>query len=260
MQGMTTIHFRGSERGSTRCLCVRILFWVIAGLVTAPLHAQISISLPLQGFYRPGQYMPVRVSVEHGPSTAECLQIEADAAIATRLPIVNGRASAVVPVFPFDTLHRLRWSLRDANGSELAGAEVDGALRRLGPEQRLVGSSSGDIDLARELFKDASIVPIRLDPLDPMPGPAASWQSLDVALLDSLPAQNKLEALLSGGVIIATRSASRPDNRWPWRQVGSLWVLDPALAGPRMGAADPVIFSPVQGWEGEWPLAVRRQI
>src|SRR4029453_2253815 len=100
MTGMAENKAHRSDGAKKSCIiaCARIVFCICAGLAAAPATGDVTISLPLQGFYRPGQYMPVRASVTPDPASADHLQIEGDATMATRLALVGGRAGAVVPV------------------------------------------------------------------------------------------------------------------------------------------------------------------
>jgi hypothetical protein len=129
-------------------------------------------------------------------------------------------------------------------------------LRVPGDHERLVGMAS-DMD-ATALFPGERIIPVRLDPSRPLPGPAAAWEVLDAVVLDPAPmASIDQPTLLAGGVTLAVTGDVAPDERWQRR--GNLWVLSYAPAGPG-GVVSEEAYVPTEAWTPGWPVAVREGV
>jgi hypothetical protein len=198
-------------------------------LLPAQAMAAVELNLPLAGYWRPGRYMPVRVSAkEAGPS----IEIGSEGVIPVRLPLRNERFDGVVPLLVM---------------SEPRGIG-DRPMRQLRAEQRLVGFTTIDLQFAQELFPGDSIVPIQLSAADPLPGAAVAWETLDAVVLDntvSNVSEQKLRELGSCGVTVAWRPGE---------------INKPNILGPRAAAEAPAAFAPVQGWAADWPAAFRRAV
>lgn len=232
-------------------------------LFSIPARASVEITFPLQGFYRPGRYMPVRVRAAfENAGIGATFDIRADNAMHTRLALLAGRAEGVVPFLPGETLRQLNWQFNPGTSGQKQSELINQPFRALGPDQALVGFTTIDMEFAHALFKDKSIVPIRLDSADPLPGTPAAWEMLDAVVLDA-GAQidiSKIDSLLASGVIVAIRSSSQPNDRLPWRQIGNFWVASHSLAGPTTAGENAAAFLPVLSWEAEWPASFRRRI
>jgi hypothetical protein len=196
-----------------------------------------AVRLPLDGYFRPGQCMPVLIEANHTGLT-----IRADGIVPTE--VAAGR-NGIVPVL--------------VPGSS-AGTIEGTALRPLGPNERLVGFTAEPFELARELFPGATIIPVRLDPSRPLPGPALAWEALDAVILDSAPDPAQLPDLLATGIDIAVRSDAAPDARWPWQRFGDAWVLRVESSGPDGVIAGPPAYLPAMSWQSGTPAALRRRI
>lgn len=230
-------------------LCLALIW------MDGPAQGAVEFSLPLEGYYRPGRYMPARITAEQTPM----LLLQGTGVLPTQVNADQTRLDGIAPLLPLDnTLRTLHW---DAGGTR---GTLQASLRALQPDQRLVGLVADDLEFARRLFPDQTIIPIRLDPAMPLPGPIAAWQALDAIVLDPPVAQQlgqgKLGALLAGGTWIAVRGQSPPDADWPWAAREGYWVLSPDLAGPRIAGVYSGAFAPVQGWRAEWPVAFRRRM
>src|SRR5947208_11709610 len=100
-----------TERRHTRF--VLPLLWLLGFLL--PMHfcnaaAPVDVSFPLEGHYREGRYMPVRVGVvDAGTGT---VTLTADGALATDLPVSAGRTDVVVPWLALRELSADRKSTR----------------------------------------------------------------------------------------------------------------------------------------------------
>lgn len=198
-------------------------------LLPAQAMAAVDLTLPLNGYWRTGKYMPVRVS---GKDAGPSIDIGGEGVIAVRLPLRDGRLDGVVPLLTM---------------SEPRGV-IDRPMRQLSPDQRLVGFTTIDLQFAQQLFPGDTIVPIQLSAADPLPGPAIAWETLDAVVFDnnvSNVSQQKLEQLSACGVVIATRPGP---------------ISKRSIAGPGFAAEDLAAFAPVQGWAADWPVAFRRAI
>lgn len=213
------------------CLACLAGVWICASI------ARGQVSLPLNGYIRAGEFMPVQVN-------SDVRELRADGVVRTR---IGEGVRGIVPVLV----------LSDAPGTLKAG-EVEIPLRSLQPDERLVGVASGDSAIAAKLFPGQSIVTVSLDASQPLPGPAMAWGALDAVILDVMPAN--IDELLAGGMTVAVRGTSRPDGRWPWRRVDDVWVFqfDPkGLMGSIGGEA---AYLPTQAWTPGTAERLRQQI
>jgi hypothetical protein len=163
---------------------------------------------------------------------------------------MNTRTSdgGVVPMFTMS-----------ATADQLKAGKQSVSIRALQANEKLVGFV-GQIDpgIAEQIFPDAKIVSVSLDPADPLPGEACAWSSLDAVVLDSLP--KNLADFLPTGMMVAIRSATPPDQHWPWRHVGDAWVLSANLfpAHPALLGED--AYLPTESWTPEMPGQLREMI
>src|SRR3954465_1402556 len=150
--------------------------------------AAVEMSMPLGGYWRPGRYMPLRVTARDAGISVE---IGGEGVIAVRVSLRDGRFDGIVPVL----------ALSDPRIHNQP-------TRQLRPEQRLVGFTTIDIPFAQDLFPGTTIVPIQLAAGDPLPGAAVAWETLDAVVLDntiSNVTEEKLRELGTCGVIVAWR-------------------------------------------------------
>jgi hypothetical protein len=227
-------------------LCALCLF-----LFPFPSAAQSTAILPLEGWYRTGRYMPVRIDLP-GPVT-----ISADGAVPSQFHSSSSSASAIVPLLIFATEAR---QLR-IDGSPLPG---DPPLRPLSSHQQLVAVAGTGDRLAAKMFPGESILTIHVDPLDPLPGPELAWQTLDALIVDGpWPGSfdsRKLPGLLAGGTEVALHSPNRPDDALPWEPIDGGWVLRPSIAGPLGCDGSDAAYLPWSAWHPDLPAAVRFQV
>ncbi len=216
-------------------------------LLAAPARAATALRLPTDGYVRPGRYFPVEVRAD-GPARVAlrapgCLPTDADVAGWATVPVL-----AVGPPGP----------LTGGDGPPLP-------LRVPAEGERLVAAATGLPPAAADLFPGDRLVPVRLDPSDPLPGPPAAWEVLDAVVLDPAAVaaltDARRSALLAGGVTLAVTGDAPPDAppdaRWPWRRRGRLWALSPSPAGPAAGVVLPDAYAPTDAWTPGWSPAVR---
>lgn len=220
--------------------------------------AQVTVDLPLEGWYRPGRYMPVRITIADPSAAArEELVLRGQGVISTSLAVANGKTLSIVPWLPLEAVSAPTYRWR---GSDVP---LNVPLRALENQQRLVGVASADAAAASGLFPDQQVVTVPLDQARPIPGPAMAWQTLDGVLLDAAAAgrldELTMTQLASAGTVIAV-TGQPPHSRWPWRREGRLWVLRPGIAGPTGATYNASAYRPVGGWVPGSPDATRRQI
>jgi hypothetical protein len=205
---------------------------IILALIPSWAHAQ-TITLPLDGYFRPGAYMPVWVD-SRGP-----VSVTADSTVTTHHP----GGSSLAPVFVYSAV-----ADHVTCGDEVA------RLHALSDNDRLVGFTTRDDALVSALFPSNHVVPIELNTANALIGPPIAWDSLDAAILDSIDSQ-KIGPLLATGMMLAVRSDVKPDNTWPWQRVADAWVLRPPTSDqPALLGED--AYSPTFAWRAQRTRAV----
>jgi hypothetical protein len=186
-----------------------------------------TVSLPLDGYYRPGAYMPVAVN------GATPVSIGATPGVASVAP----RSAGVAPVYVYS-----------ATAERLQCGEQSLTIHALADDEKLVGLATHDEALVKALFPSNHIAPVELNPTNPLPGPAIAWDSLDAVVVDAIDAK-LIPELLAAGTTIAVRSDSKPDETWPWKRLLDAWVIDPDDA-----------YRPTYGWTPMRSTAVRQMV
>jgi hypothetical protein len=234
--------------------------------------ADLSISLPLGPYYRPGKYIPVHVTATVLEPSDSWVGVAADnvsgkatdlslGAGRTSINLRQGRIDAVVPWLVLDgRAKRPRVFIEDRPEF------VDGPeLKLLGETERLVGWTTPDEPFARQLLGGAAkIIPVALDASDPIKGHPVSWEMLDAIILDATSAtridQAQLASLLACGVAVAVRSDTPPFPSWPWKRMGDYTVLRYEPVGPVTGGFHEDAYLPVTNWQAGWPWPFRRRV
>jgi hypothetical protein len=226
-------------------------FFVISIVALNSLAQSPQISLPLEGYYRVGQYMPVRVAGESGE-----VVLSASGAVPTRIAGTPSVQEAVAPLL-----------LMTSGAAEITatmnGQVVkSGPLRALAPDERLVGVTEGNEAFAASLFPGKKVITVPIDPQFPNPAAAPTWDALDAVVLDA-SAQTILAApenVLANGTIIAIKTAQAPQGDWEWEQRGEYWVLNKPVYGPTGAEIDLDDYAPSYGSEPEEGLPVRQLV
>ncbi|HZL38080.1 MAG TPA: hypothetical protein VFC78_22380 [Tepidisphaeraceae bacterium] len=216
----------------------------------------MTISLPLQGHYRAGRYMPVRIAA-HANGAMDVLTLSANGALATEIPAANARIDAVIPWLAIREISEVRWAMA------AGGHAIDLPLHPLEAGERLIGYAGGDPDALKPLFPENKLVGVSLDVTAPLPGPIEAWGALDGLVLDASAAarvnESQLRGLLSMGTVVAVISDRKPGGGWPWRRRGGYWYVQPDIAGPT-SAYMPTAYAPTQLWLRGWPAGLRRRV
>ena len=257
------------------------LFIVVLCAVAVDVAAAATpqISFPLGPYYRPGKYLPVHV-VADAPAaaasqfariaatadpTADPAAEERRGSITTRVSLRTGRIDAIVP-----------WMVLSARGEhprlsvgESTAVIVDGPpLKRLGDAERLVGwTIPPDEPFARELLHGApKVIPVTLDPTQPIAGDPACWEMLDAIVLDAAGitrlSESQFAGLVAAGVTVAVKTDAPvpPVAGWPWKRSGGYWILRYLPAGPTTAGYHEGAYLPVASWQPGLAEPVRRQI
>lgn len=229
---------RQARRGFWRLLAV------LSVLLLCVASARGQISLPLHGSYRPGRYMPIRVSSPGGGVT-----LSADGALTT---IVKNPNDTLAPMLMY------------GSPRELTTPAGNLPLHPVSDDERLIGSTINAIEASHQLFPKQKIILIPLTATDPVPGPAAAWEALDAVVTDTTTMSriddDRRSTLLAAGVVLAVPGDAAPDDRWPWKHDGKLWILRDQPAGPTDRTVDEAVYSPTFAWAPGWPVATRQVV
>lgn len=214
--------------------------------------AQVRVTFPLNGYYRVGKYMPVRVT---GTDTASPVVIRADGAVAVSVSPGHTGVDTIVPWLAADEVRTPRWESGRATGP------IDEPLTPVEPNQALVGVVGPDVGAAAEvaarLFPGKSVVAVPLTGTPPVGGNPAAWEALDAIVFDA-PDNVLLADLLRNGMTVVIRSPARPGGDWPWQGGPGRWFLRFDAAGPP-GAIHPDVYDAVAAWRPGWPAPLRRR-
>ena len=235
----------------------RLALLIFSWLPVPTFAADVRVTLPLEGYFRPGRYMPVRVDVRGAPADAR-LRLTTEGAVPTDIVLSDGRADGIVPVLPIEAgARQLRWSIADESGV------VEAPLREMNPDERLVGFASAvDTALAQRLFPETRIRVVRVD-AELTVSRAIAWQALDAVVVPvDYIADDHIRSFLSAGVAVVVASDEKPRGmeRLPWQQFDGYRVLRHDAFGPDRAGVSAAAFAPVQGWQAELPKAMRNRL
>jgi hypothetical protein len=220
---------------SVRC---RLLFALLC-LMLMLAHRALAAVLPLGGYFRPGECIPVDVAGAEIELTGQGI-----------VP-VRSQGTAIVPVL---ILEESKTTLLSSRGDRFP-------LQPLSPDQRLVGVADGQLQaLAPRLFPEQTVVTVQLSATNPILGPATAWGALDAVLLRWPTDPEQIDALLAQGIIIVTNVPRRPDNVRPWQQEQGVWILRPGAGAWRGAVGGGIAYEPTDALQLLQPPALRRRI
>ena len=237
---------------------------LLAGATCAAAEARVQVEFPLGPVYRPGKYVPVRVSYSLADVPRNgVIRLDSAGAASTAAHLAPGDHSIIVPWLLYQPADGT-WSIPHTGAR---GSIESNALRPLSRQEKLVMLAADQQpvrEVLAELFGAVRIVPVApQDAADPLPGPAAAWELLDAVVIDgptfSRLGMTKLAPLAAGGTSIIVLSQQRPVGAWPWVRHGPAWVLKHDVAGPRQLVYDDdgQIYMRVSNWTPHWPAALR---
>ena len=210
--------------------------------------ADVRVEFPLQGWHRPGQYIPVCLRTD---GTVGEFSLLAVGAVDTTIHLDGGQRTLIVP-----------WLILQAPEQFPAAPDIN--WRVVPPNQRLVGvigSTSADV---RPLFPDQQIIPLSLDESFALSGDAICWQTLDAVVMDFGRYERfdgtKIESLLSAGLMLAVVAPSDAILGPDFVFRDGLWVAQRRIFGPRGAAMGEDAYLPTFGWKADWPITIRRQL
>ncbi len=227
----------------------RLLLLIALLLSAGIVQAEPTISLPLDGYFRPGKFFPVRVS--------------ADQAVDVRIDVAGGigaRGRGVSLTLPIMLLSPSERTIRVS----IDGKSSDVPVRALEGNQQLVLTTI-PTTVGPPFMLDASrqpvVVAIGSDELGTI---NEAYESADVVLagIADLPkfTDAVLRKLLASGVSVATNSPEVSASAWKWRHVGGWSVIDLPVRGPVTSMNDPAAYDAVADFVVSRPLAVRRMV
>lgn len=237
-------------------LMVSLLFALSGGTPCfAESQPQVQISFPLQGYYRPGKYMPVRVRTD--AATPAPVVLKAEGAVDVSVGPGSTAMDTIVPWLAADVVRLPRWEIEGAGG----GA-VDVKFTAIEPGQVLVGVVSADMAAATaaaaaDLFPGKMVIPLALTGSPPLQGDLEVWEALDAIVVETA-GDVPIDDLLGRGVSIVVRSDARPSGVWAWQGGPGRWWMSFDVAGPR-GAIHPEIYQPISAWDPGWPAPLRQR-
>ncbi len=221
--------------------------------------AEVRVSLPLEGHYRPGRYMPVIV---YSSDTSD-VTLSAEGAIPTVVEGPTPSGGRIVPILMLSSAaNEIRWSTGAAAGT------APTPLRALTARERLVGVERADMLAPGALFGSAVVLKIVL-PDEPLSGAPAVWEALDAALLerDTLGRLAWVRDLSAGGTILGYRlngsvegSGDAAADRAGWEAMDGWSILRPGIAGPATAGYSEAAYRPTWGWEPGRPEAYRHRV
>ena len=229
---------------------MRWLSFILPLLLTATdgAGAEVRATLPLQGYYRPGMHMPVRLDGATGPDGL--VEVTANGAVTTQIRMSEGEIHGILPLLAAGSIDDLR----------INGAKVDATLRPVPDGTRLVGNAL--LTTRPATSPSAQSVIVALDPLDLISAGPGAWEALDELAVEIATAErlgyDQLLALLGLGVDVVVPGEAQPDVALPWRREANGWALRYEPVGPR-GSVFPSVMLPVAGWEPGLPDRTRRQ-
>ena len=229
--------------------------------------AEESVTLPLNGYYHPGKYMPVHVVMQPmAPGEGNVRLFAGAGSVWTYVRLDGGRVDVTVP-----------WMIVDARAQQLSwhvsprphSVDVAAALRPLGEHDRLVGWAGVDpvaaTEAAQRLFPGDHLILMPLDPLQPISGSAAAWDTLDAVVLDpaaaELVGEPRFAGLIAEGVAFVVRAdIPAPFPRWTWKLTGNWYVIQLHPAGPSAVVYNEAEYAPVSSWVQGWSTEMRHGV
>lgn len=224
----------------------------IIGVLASFAAAQVTIDLPLKGYYRTGRYMPIQVSV---PGSSKSVLIEGEGFVPLQIDNSGGGAiNQIVPLLILSPPSRDVVVTIDGQKQSLA---LPMPLRERGDDERLVAFVGNVPDsVASHHFRTHRIARIDLPPAIALTGPPEAWESLDAVLFDPLPQSfatqpDALTRLAAQGVLLAIRSEKPLNELWPWKRNGEWFTLHHQPVGPGTSLA-PSAYAPVATWSADF--------
>ena len=209
--------------------------------------AATSITLPLDGYYRPGKFFPVQVTSDQPAA----VHIDIDNGVSAR---GNGTSLTLPVMLLSPTVRSIRVTVD--------GVPTDLPVRALEANQPLVLTTvPKDV---RPLFglglvKSLVTVTINSDNLRTLD---AAFESADDVLITPeqlvLLPEAATRQLLASGTRITLNAAAPSGSRWPWRSFGPGSIIDLPVRGPTTSSDDLSVYDAVASFTaGRSPTARR---
>lgn len=239
----------GDEPHPTRFSLVILLLLCISSFAVA----DVKITFPFQGWFRPGQYVPVLLRTD---GTEGEFSLSSEGAIDTAIHLDSGRRTLIIP-----------WLILQSPAPLTAAPGVN--WTPLQPTQRLVGligSSPADL---QSIFPNQQVIPLPLDESivfggDILDGDAVCWQTLDALVMDAdrfdLLSSSRRQSLLDAGLslVVVAPSDAAPGPEFQFHN--GLWIARKPIFGPRGAVLGEAAYLPTYGWNADWPVFTRRHL
>jgi len=210
--------------------------------------ADVRISLPLQGWHRSGQYVPVCLRTDGSGGE---FSLSAVGAVDTTIHLDGGRRTLIVP-----------WLILQAPEHDSAVPDI--GWRAVSPTQRLVGLIGSGSAHLQPLFPGQQIIPLPLDESIALDGNAVCWQTLSAVVMDvgryERLGKSKIESLLAVGLMLAVVAPADTAIGPEFQFRDGFWVAHRPVYGPQGAAMGEEAYLPAYGWKADWPVAIRRQL
>jgi hypothetical protein len=230
-----------------------VLALVVMCAACASARAQVEVSLPLDGYFRVGQYMPVYLRAGANAPLRH-VTIAGDGLVPT---LVGARgAEIVVPVLV--TSASAREIVVTSAGS---AAPVRLPLRGLPPDRQMIAVIRGAGDELGGFIPPApTIVRVDLDRALVRAAPPVALEMLQSILLDEPSLIKDPGAWLASGVQVLLAGHPPPNRDWPWIEVQGLSLLRADPLGPRTALLGEDAYLPARGWTPARSRPLRRQV
>jgi hypothetical protein len=232
--------------------CILVLL-VVCFTFAAAARGQVEVTLPLEGYFRAGQYLPVRLRAAPGAALRD-VSIGGEGIVPT---VVSSTAGEIlVPVLVTRaTAHELV-----VTGPTIAQT-FRLALRELPADRQMIALIRDARDeLGRFVPPAPTVVRVELDRELVRGAPPVAMELLQSLLVDDPALVADTAAWVAAGVQVLLVGRTDPDEKWPWIQTQGLNLLRVDQLGPRTSIIGEAAYLPARGWSPGRSPALRRQV
>jgi hypothetical protein len=227
-------------------LVITLIGFLAAGTLAGEMaRADVQILLPLQGYFRPGHYMPVLVQAE--PGATRTLTLSGEGLVPTAITF-DGPTVAPVLVL-------------SAAASEVTDGRSGLPLRELRAEEALVGFLGPARPALEQFFPGRRLVPVQLGEEFAASSPLL-WDALHAVCFERAADADPraMGELLAMGITLIVLGERAPDDVWPWEQAAGGWLLRSNLPGPSTAIVGEAAYLPTLNWRPGAPPTTRHNV